>query len=185
MDYDFDENGNIIYLHDGWTADQVIENKSGSGRFYMDRANLPCFEIGRTYYTFNGEKVGSFATAADLMASAYGQNELAKCDKNDPTGKRRELQIAAWDQMEQKDAVMYQTNTATYLALPTDEEVDTLDMYSSDLDMAMTDLFVDLINGDKSLDDLDTYLDELRAYGLDEVIGVYQARYDRFKAVEE
>ena len=49
----------------------------------------------------------------------------------------------------------------------------------------MTDLFVDLINGEKSLDDLDTYLDELRAYGLDEVIGVYQARYDRFKAVEE
>ena len=119
------------------------------------------------------------------MASAYGQNELAKCDTNDPTGKRRELQIAAWDQMEQKDAVMYQTNTATYLALPTDEEVDTLDMYSADLDMAMTDLFVDLINGNKSLDDLDTYLDELRAYGLDEVIGVYQARYDRFKAVEE
>ena len=185
MDYDFDENGNIIYLHDGWTADQVIENKSGSGRFYMDRANLPCFEIGRTYYTFNGEKVGSFATAADLMASAYGQNELAKCDTNDPTGKRRELQIAAWDQMEQKDAVMYQTNTATYLALPTDEEVDTLDMYSADLDMAMTDLFVDLINGNKSLDDLDTYLDELRAYGLDEVIGVYQARYDRFKAIEK
>ena len=105
---------------------------------------------------------------------------LAKCDAADPTGKRRELQIAAWQQMEQKDAVMYQTNTATYLALPTDEEVETLDMYTADLDMAMTDLFVELINGNKDMDKLDSYLDELRAYGLDEVIAVYQARYDRF-----
>ena len=53
-------------------------------------------------------------------------------------------------------------------------------MYTADLDMAMTDLFVELINGNKDMDKLDSYLDELRAYGLDEVIAVYQARYDRF-----
>lgn len=179
-DFDIDENGNKVSLTTGWTADEVIAKGFGGGRFYMDRANLPCLDMAKTFYTFNGEKVGTFATAEDLMASAYGQDVLAKCDAADPTGKRRELQIAAWQQMEQKDAVMYQTNTATYLALPTDEEVETLDMYTADLDMAMTDLFVELINGNKDMDKLDSHLDELRAYGLDEVIAVYQARYDRF-----
>ena len=134
-----------------------------------------------TYSTYNGEKVGTFTTAADVANSAYGQEELAKADAADPTGKRRELLMASWEEMEQTDAVMYQTNMATYLALPTDEEVETLDFYTTDLDMAMTDLFIDLINGTKDIDNLDEYLEELRALGLDEVIGVYQARYDRFK----
>ncbi len=147
----------------------------------MDRAILPCLDMAMTYYTYNGEKVGTFTTAEDLANSAYGQEELAKQDAADPTGKRRELLMASWEQMEQTDAVMYQTNMATYLALPTDEEVETLDFYTTDLDMAMTDLFIDLINGTKDIDNLDEYLEELRALGLDEVIGVYQARYDRFK----
>ncbi len=180
-DYEYDENGNRNSLTAGWSADEVIEAKLGSGRFYMDRANLPIIVMDMTYGTFNGEKVGTFQTAADLMANGYAQKLLADCDEVDPTGKRRDLQAYAWEQMEQKDAVMYQTNMATYLALPTDEEVEIIDMYNADLDMAMTDLFVDLINGDKDIANLDEYLEELRALGLDEVIGVYQARYDRFK----
>lgn len=184
VSYELDENGNPRSLMPGATNDEVIEAKAGSGRFYMDRAVMPCLDMAKTYFTFNGEPVGTFETAADLAASAYGQDRLAKKDEVDPSGKQRELQMIAWEQMEQKDAVMYQTNMATYLALPTDEEVETLDMYNADLDMAMTDLFVDLINGDKDIANLDEYLEELRALGLDEVIGVYQARYDRFKGEE-
>ena len=52
-----------------------------------------------------------------MANSAYGQEELAKTDAADPTGKRRELLMASWEEMEQTDAVMYQTNMATYLAL--------------------------------------------------------------------
>lgn len=180
-DYEIDENGNVVSLTTNWTAEETMAKGFGSGRFYMDRAMLPTLEMAKTYATFNGEKVGTFTTAADLMASAYGQNELAKLDEADPTGKRTELQKIAWEQMEQKDAIMYQTNTATYLALPTDEEVETLDMYTADLDMVMTDLFIELIKGNKDLEKLDEYLEELKAYGLDEVLAVYQARYDRFK----
>lgn len=180
-DFEIDENGNKQSLTVGMTNDEVIEQRLGGGRFYMDRAVLPCLDMAMTYSTYNGEKVGTFTTAEDLANSAYGQEELAKQDAADPTGKRRELLMASWEQMEQTDAVMYQTNMATYLALPTDEEVETLDFYTTDLDMAMTDLFIDLINGTKDIDNLDEYLEELRALGLDEVIGVYQARYDRFK----
>lgn len=183
-DFELDENGNRVSLTSGKTADELIGAKLGSGRFYMDRAILPCLDMATTYYTYDGELVGSFATAQALMDSGYGINELAKKDAVDPTGKRRETQVIAWEQMEQKDAVMYQTNIATYLALPTDDEVETLDFYTTDLDMAMTDLFVDLITGAKDIESLESYLDELRALGLDEVIGVYQARYNRFKGEE-
>ena len=183
-DYDFDENGNAYSLTTGWSVDDVIAKGFGGGRFYMDRANLPIFVMNSTYDTFNGETVGTFQTAADVEESAYGQDLLTKDDEADPTGKQRALRLMAWDAMEQKDSVMYQTNIATYLALPTDEEVEILDMYSTDLDMAMTDLFIDLVKGDKDLEKLDTYLDELKALGLDDVIGVYQARYDRFKGVK-
>ena len=75
---------------------------------------------------------------------------------------------------------MFQTNVNTYLALPTDDEVKTLAEYESELKTAMNELFVNLIRGDKDIEKLDEYLDELRAMGLDEVIGVYQSRYDRF-----
>ena len=76
---------------------------------------------------------------------------------------------------------MFQTNVNTYLALPTDEEVETLAEYNADLTTAMNDLFVELIRGDKDIEKLDEYLEELRDLGLDEVIGVYQSRYNRFK----
>ncbi len=180
-DYDLDENGNRFDPNPGRTAEQVIEDHDGGGRFYMDRANLPIFAMSQTYYTYNGEKVGAFETAADLIASPYGQNNLAQKQALDKGDKRVDLQKINWELLEQKDATMYQTNTATWLALPTDEEVETLDMYSADLDMAMTDLFSGLVTGDKDLEKLDEYLEELRSYGLDEVISVYQARYNRFK----
>ncbi|MBQ2434299.1 MAG: hypothetical protein II266_07675, partial [Clostridia bacterium] len=89
--------------------------------------------------------------------------------------------ISNWKLLEQKEATMFQTNVNTYLALPTDEEVAILAEYEAELTTALNELFVALIRGDKDVADLDTYLDELRELGLDKVIEVYQARYDRFK----
>ena len=97
------------------------------------------------------------------------------------TGRNAERMLMNWAALEQTDATMFQTNVNTYLALPTDEEVETLAEYNADLTTAMNDLFVELIRGDKDIEKLDEYLEELRDLGLDEVIGVYQSRYNRFK----
>lgn len=164
------------------TADEMIAAGLGSGRFYMDRAVMPTLDISRTYATYNGEKIGTFESVEALKDSAYGKNVLAKAEKNDKKtdGRMVERNLLNWEQLEQKNATMFQTNVNTYLALPTDDEVKTLAEYESELKTAMNELFVNLIRGDKDIEKLDEYLDELRAMGLDEVIGVYQSRYDRF-----
>lgn len=182
LDWDYDEKGNVYSLTNGWTADEMVAAGLGSGRHYMDRANLPIFDISRSYYKFNGEKVGTFENVEDLLNSEYGKAKLADAAATDKStdGRATERYILNWEQLEQKNATMFQTNINTYLALPTDEEVDLLAEYESELTTAMNELFVDLIRGEKSVDDLDTYLEELRALGLDTVIGVYQARYERF-----
>jgi putative aldouronate transport system substrate-binding protein len=42
------------------------------------------------------------------------------------------------------------------------------------------ELCIKLAQGTASLDDFDSYLEELKELGLDELIAVQQARYDRF-----
>ena len=180
-DFEFDENGNFKSLISGMSNDEVLAAKLGGGRFYMDRAVLPCLDIARTYETFNGENVGTFESVEALRASEYGKHQLELANEKDPTGHYAELVVMNWDALEQKNATMFQTNVNTYLALPTDEEVEILSEYSADLETAMNDLFVELIRGDREIEDLEAGLEELRELGLDEVIGVYQSRYNRFK----
>ena len=182
IDWEYDEKGNIKSLLTGMTNDEIVAAHKGSGRHYMDRAILPIIDISRTYYTFNGEKVGSFTSVEDLVNSEYGKQQLANAAAGDKSADARQTDryLQNWQQLMQENATMFQTNINTYLALPTDEEVEVLAEYESELKTAMNELFVDLIRGDKSVDDLDSYIEELRELGLDKVIGVYQARYERF-----
>ena len=69
------------------------------------------------------------------------------------------------------------------LAMSTSAEAETINRLSNILDTYSKELLVDLILGNKSLDDFDTYLNEMKELGLDEYIAVFQARYDRFKSV--
>ena len=65
-------------------------------------------------------------------------------------------------------------------SLPTDAEREVLNAKSTDVKTYINELILDLIIGNKSLDDLPTYRAELTDLGLDEMIAVYQARYDRY-----
>lgn len=70
-------------------------------------------------------------------------------------------------------------------ALPTDAEREVLNAKSTDVNTYINELILDLIIGNKSLDDLPTYRAELTDLGLDEMIAVYQARYDRYMASQK
>lgn len=63
--------------------------------------------------------------------------------------------------------------------MATIEEAEILDTYETDLYTYMDELFANLLSGVYSLDDYQTYVDELYMYGLQEVLDVQQARYDR------
>ena len=70
----------------------------------------------------------------------------------------------------------------TMLAVATQEETKRTSEILTDLDTYSQELLTKLILGQKSLDDWDSYMDDLKRLGLDELNGNYQGRYDRTKS---
>lgn len=64
-------------------------------------------------------------------------------------------------------------------AIPTAEEIDRTNEISTDLNTYASELLTKLIMGEKSLEDWDSYIADLKELGLDELIAINQARYDR------
>lgn len=69
-----------------------------------------------------------------------------------------------------------------YLSMATDEENEVINKYLTGLQTYSDELCMKLALGTASLDDFDSYVEELKELGLDEIIEVQQARYDRFIA---
>ena len=61
----------------------------------------------------------------------------------------------------------------------TDEERDRINEISTDLNTYSNELLMNLIIGNKSMDDWDTYISDLKKLGLDDHIALDQAAYDR------
>lgn len=65
------------------------------------------------------------------------------------------------------------------LAAATDEESNRTTELYADLQTYTDELLVKLIMGEKSLDDWDTYIAEIKELGMDEIVQIHQDRYDR------
>lgn len=65
------------------------------------------------------------------------------------------------------------------LAIPTVEEIDRLNEISTDLGTYSSELLTKLIMGEKSLEDWDSYIEDLKELGLDDLLAINQARCDR------
>ena len=59
------------------------------------------------------------------------------------------------------------------------EEINKANEISTDLETYSKELLTKLIMGEKSLDDWDSYIQDLKDLGLDDLIAVQQARVDR------
>ena len=79
--------------------------------------------------------------------------------------------------VEDADHMVFHDMTA--LAVPTIEEADRSAEIESDLNTYSEELLTKLITGKSSLDDWDMYISDLQELGLDELIEINQARYDR------
>lgn len=73
---------------------------------------------------------------------------------------------------------------AAVLPLSTEEESEIIADYSTDLTTYMSEVSMKLVLGEKSFDDWDSYLEDLQAMGVEEVLEAYQARYDRGLAAQ-
>lgn len=67
------------------------------------------------------------------------------------------------------------------LAVATEEETQRSSDIKADLDTYYSELLTKLIMGQQSMDDWDSYIADMKDLGLDELIEIYQARYDRTK----
>lgn len=126
------------------------------------------------YQTFNGESL-IWDSYEDFVNSDYF-NEFYTADFSETTIEN----IKTWCKM--ADTLQkYNMNGDLDMIAPivTAEEAEILDMYNTDLFTYMDELFANLLNGVWSTEDYDLYVEELYNYGLQEVLDVHQARYDR------
>ncbi len=80
------------------------------------------------------------------------------------------------------DRSLNNISAAQMMALPTEEELETISSLSTVLSTYSSELLTDLILGRKNIEDLDQYIGEMKALGLDDYLAVFQARHDRYVA---
>ncbi len=68
------------------------------------------------------------------------------------------------------------------VAMSTSDETETYNKYITTLDTYSTELLVDLVLGNRPIEDLEDAVEEMKAMGLEELLEVYQARSDRYWA---
>lgn len=73
----------------------------------------------------------------------------------------------------------YYASMSTNLPVATVEENDAVDEFYTDLETRSEEILMNLIMGIYSLDDWDSYIEDLQELGLDRLIEIYQTRYDR------
>lgn len=81
-----------------------------------------------------------------------------------------------WDNA---DKITYSTSTLPY-ATATADELDTINQYESQITTYINELVMDLVIGQKSLDDMGQYLTELEGLSLSKYVAVFEARYERY-----
>ncbi len=84
------------------------------------------------------------------------------------------------EQMVHRPYVISPFSSSTY-AIPTQEEQEVLTTYLTALNSYSDELGMNLILGNESLDNWDSFMQKFRELGLDEVIKVNDARYQRYK----
>lgn len=84
------------------------------------------------------------------------------------------------EQMVHRPYVVSPFSSSTY-AIPTQEEQEILTSYLTALNSYSDELGMNLILGNESLDNWDSFMQKFRDLGLDEVIKVNDARYQRYK----
>ena len=149
VNYEYDENGNIVTL-------QVPEEDA--------------------------------ATAVNLSNASIGRFALPSMVVNPAVEKR--VNETSTPYMQEKELWRYNFYTELYeiadpvyawgnWAAPTEEESAFLSEHQTELETYASELLADLVLGNKSLDNLDEYLQELDDLGLQEYLEIMQARHNR------
>ena len=75
----------------------------------------------------------------------------------------------------------YSNSNSSYMAMPDDQQLETLSKILNNLTTYSQELSTKLILGQSSLEDWDSYLSKFKQLGLDELLSVSQARVDKYQ----
>jgi hypothetical protein len=89
---------------------------------------------------------------------------------------KRDFMVSAYDKK-----YGYVQDLNSLIAFSMAKETERISVISPDLTTYAEELLTTLITGEKSLSNWSTYMSDLRRLGLDELVGIYQARLDRGK----
>jgi hypothetical protein len=84
-----------------------------------------------------------------------------------------------WEERALRNTWPYIQELSAYLTMSTQTETTRIRELTPDLNTYSSELLTALIMGEKSLDNWNTYMADLRRLGLDELTSIYQARLDR------
>ena len=154
--YEIDEEGNIVRLISYGADFQNFPEKNGGALEWCT------YGIPATRSTLMTEKKWAESISALPFKSEFN----------------------TWLFTEGKDLHQMQLNGSNFYAVASTEEIEKLNEIETTLKTFSTETITQLILGNYDLADLDSYVEQLQALGLDDYIGVLAARHERFLAAE-
>jgi len=118
----------------------------------------------------------NWSSYADFMASEYYNKTLTE---QYTENQMKNLKIYC-EQAEVTQLYNFNGDTGMIAPMNTLEEAEILEMYESDVKTYLDELTVNLITGVYDIENYEDCIEELKGIGLEEVLAVRQAQYDRY-----
>jgi ABC-type glycerol-3-phosphate transport system substrate-binding protein len=184
--FEYDENGvrqeTARFNH---TLEELREIGLATGFWYGGGGShggvLPRMAAGPEWNAgTSGTAEGLFNSLDEMLASDFYKNRFAVYKRIGAKGHWEDN--IRQNMTPESDYYCYMDNISGYCAMATQEELNIIAEYSSDLDIRMAEILEKLIIGQYSIDDWDKYRKELSELGFDKIFDVYSAQCDRYFA---
>ena len=154
--------------------DDILANKIARGYQLVIDSFLPDASQQAWYQTYYGPL--SWTSYDEFINSPYVTDSLSKTYTEN---QMKNLKIYT---EQAKTTLLYNFNNDVGMIAPmnTLEEAEVLEMYEADVKTYLNEMTVNFLTGVYNIDEYETYVEELNAIGLQEVLAVRQAQYDRY-----
>jgi len=197
FNWEYTASGEKLGGVEGWTYD-IVDGKRVSRTYENDEEKWAAQEARLTELGYTQEDWGDIRAAGNGMqscitANAWPQirwyndsydNTLASLQASEAKG-----QPGYWGYYETmvtdgkyQQYAKSQIAGAGEWAKATAEENEKWNEVATTVNTYISELIMGLVTGQKSIDDLQTYIDEVNALGLSDMVAIRQAQYDRYVA---
>jgi len=197
FNWEYTASGDKLAGVEGFTYD-IVDGKRVNRTYENDEAKWAAWEARLTELGYTEEDWGDIRAAGNMMQSCINANVWPQIrwynvsyDNEVQGNKDSEAKgnpgMAGYAQTQEIDG-KYMQYAKTQIAgagewaKMTTEESEKWNEVATTVNTYISELVMGLVTGQKSLDDLQTYIDEVDALGLADMVAIRQAQYDRYVA---